>query len=662
MAIKQKKRRRSGDVSTKTAGPAVAQENRSPVWMPRLMNGTLEGAELEQARRRFFWSVTLILLLFGIYSSYRFYGFAPFPHPDSTSFIETGKDFVSFEMPTSFKRAPVVCVLQGIMWKLLPVERPDYHAGMALNAVIFPFLVVFLWLVGRKLTGDLAAFPAVLLAVNPWLLVRQTESIAEVTMIFVSLATLYLICQRSKWAYVLAAVASMTRYDLTGWILAVMAVDLIESADNRQRIRTLIYGFLAGLPLMIWLLITYLTWENVASQDHYFSHYTSDRPLRIGVYFVENWQVVVSPLLWPMESDESALVRWTQSLFLLLFIAGVVVGFLKRRWEVLAMLAFLVPYLVVHAMRNSSLERYYAVNHWLMFFICVIGLQGIWGLIRQKLSGLPTVAVRIAHLIISVIATVWLIVLLGKLAEISDHPAFSRIMWLPVATIGIVIAFVVLRQIFFRGTTFSVDVATAGVICLMLTTSQVTTAQTLSDGKRDYEFVQLAEWFRANTEPGEKLACTLVHAVRFIAADRRDDLVDTQTLGREFIREHTDAPKIVKAAVFTKDCLEQGIDYVCWDSRLGYAPDNSYYRSRQLAKVEFLVEFIPSRIRVRQFPSEQPRAQVVMPDVKLPEGEVLNRPQAVYKYVTTIGDMETLRGARRHIHVFRLNAIEESNE
>ena len=98
----------------------------------------VEDLQAGRCDRRMVIGVSVVLLFLGIYQSVHFYGFAAFPQADSWEFIATGHELLSFEVPSSFKRAPVVCILQAGISRLLPIERADLHAGWLLQCYLAP--------------------------------------------------------------------------------------------------------------------------------------------------------------------------------------------------------------------------------------------------------------------------------------------------------------------------------------------------------------------------------------------------------------------------------------------------------------------------------------------------------------------------------------------
>ena len=149
-------------------------------------------------------------------------------------------------------------ILQNLLVFVSWGSPPELTAGWLLNAILHPFTVVLLWLVGRRIIGRSAVWFALIASINPWTIYYLTEPIGETPYLFFILLTLYLIFLRSRWAYLAASVTTMVRYEGAALILAAFVADIIHRKDRRDVIKAVVYSFLASLPLVIWLILTAL--------------------------------------------------------------------------------------------------------------------------------------------------------------------------------------------------------------------------------------------------------------------------------------------------------------------------------------------------------------------------------------------------------------------
>jgi len=110
--------------------------------------------EISAGRRKAFeWSLLLVLGVFGIYKSWALFGAIPVPNPDYSGFVRAGEQLWNFEVPTSFKRAPVLGVLQvGLSHFVWWGPHPTITASWLLNAFFSVLNIILIWRVGRMKT------------------------------------------------------------------------------------------------------------------------------------------------------------------------------------------------------------------------------------------------------------------------------------------------------------------------------------------------------------------------------------------------------------------------------------------------------------------------------------------------------------------------------
>jgi hypothetical protein len=171
--------------------------------------------------------LSLLCLGFGIYLSILYFGHTEVPNSDFPCFYQTGQEILSFKVPSSFKRGPVVGILQVITNLFVRGHAPSITAGLLVNAILYPLNFLLLWLIAERIVGRAGIWIALISIINPQGVYLLTEPIAETTLLFFVLLTIYLILIRSKWCWLLASVTTMVRYEGAALILAAFVMDMI---------------------------------------------------------------------------------------------------------------------------------------------------------------------------------------------------------------------------------------------------------------------------------------------------------------------------------------------------------------------------------------------------------------------------------------------------
>jgi len=515
------------------------------------------------------WVTVGALLAVGIYQSILWFGYQVVPSSDFSAFVQVGRELLHGQMPSSFKRAPVLGMLQVALSTLVGGEHPELTAGRLLNALLHPGNILLVWAIGRRLVGTAAFAPALLYAANGYVLSLLVNPIAETTLVFFVLLTFWLLGRRSRWAYVAAAVTTMVRYEGAALIMAAGVQDLLSARQRRERLYVLGRAALAGVPLALWMLGTFTASRPLGSM-HYLNVLRVDAALGRSClkYLQLVAQVGIDPLWLPAPGATLETARaWvvlTRGVTVIVCLAGVVFGLKRQRGFVLTLVIFFLLYSLVHVAMPDFLYRRFALP--VFWMVWLLGMYGGWCL-WESLVRRVQIPVFVTMLL-QVGVTIGVLVRLGHLVPYLDRAASwcPRAASLPYVLTGgaglITICYVASR----RGRSWAPGVAGATVLAMMLGSSKPVTAQILGDGKNDIEFKYLAEWYRSHARPGERMLTTMKPIVALFLPDSADCLV------------HTGNVRAESWVDFLRRCRERNITYVAWDSRLGLARRDPYYK------------------------------------------------------------------------------------
>jgi hypothetical protein len=558
----------------------VAEENQENA-RPSQANSSPELLQQVDNREKYVDIFLFFLLLaFGIYHAVIYWGHQVVPHFDFECFEWLGRQILSFKMPTDYKRVPLVGILQVLLGYIAGGEYPAFHGGWLLNSIAHPLTAVLLWLAGRKVIGRTAVWFAIMAIINPWGLQLLTEAIAETTFLFFIWATFYLIFIRSKWAYLLASLTTMVRYEGAALILCAFVMDMIDSRNKKQRIIAFVYAALASVPLALWMLGTVLNWQTLGT-THYLNIFTKEYTSQFAesveerTGFVKNadmlWNVGFFPLFIPFKNTENgfAMAVFSASKILVLagFLFGSVYGLYKRQWKILVLLIFILPYFVIHARYPYLIPRYYATIVAIVMLVCIYGLFSFWNLVKDKL---PQRAIIISQIIVSIAALIWALMLLGELSKATELSRAS----VSLLYIAISVAFIALiAEHFTYKRKWLTDFVFSALMILMITSNQCGVVGVVGNGDRDIEFKYLLDWYKDNAKQGEKLVTTVPSILQIMAPQYKDCFIHTNTFDANNPKD------------FAVECYKKNITYVAWDSRVGLALGDPYYKYWNVANI-----------------------------------------------------------------------------
>jgi hypothetical protein len=403
----------------------------------------------------------------------------------------------------------------------------------------------------------------------------MTEAIAETTLLFSFLITFYLILKRSKWCYLAASLSTMVRYEGAGLIFVAFLIDIVESKNNKERLKAFLYSAAASIPLAIWLAGTLLHWNSKAG-----AHYLTELGGQSGNKFLLlefinlTWQVTFGQLIvLPAATSEKSyevLFLLNKIVISLSFVAGLVYASIRKNWFVLAMAIFLLLYLLIHALHAWLLPRFCSPITWTPMIICWFGIKEVWGWVNKnnRLGNIIPAVLQAILLLTAFFMTMDVYQYLPQMREISKSSY-----WLPY--IVIIMAFAVFAGgVYICGLKSLLRQLTV-VFCLLfiVISNHFTLALTVGNGERDLEFKYLVDWYLANAKPGEKMVLSCPWIIETMAPKYKSCFVAVGTIDANDPSE------------FFMQCLKNNISYAAWDSRVGLKPNDRYYTDWKMANV-----------------------------------------------------------------------------
>ena len=582
----------------------------APTQVATSIKPLLNNPSVEQ-QKWFNLMTAFILVAFGTYQSIIFFGHQVVPSPDWLGFVDVGKKLLSFQLPTDYKRLPLLGILQILLSKFLPGRIPELLAGWLLNAALHPFTIVLLWLVGRNLIGRGAWFFAIIAILNPYVMAMLPTPIVETMFLFFTVLTFYFIFNRSRWSYLFATITSMLRYEGAMLILSALVIDLLAHKDKKDRFKAIGYAVLSSVPLGLWALGTFVNWGS-QSETYYLKDIgTASGGKIVWLEFIDLiWQGGFSGLFVPtpdMAADAATTMETLSKIFVGgSFLFGSIYGLYKRQWNILALLLFLVPYIFAHALHSVLDPRYCVPIYWIVFLICLYGLKSLWDIINSH-GRIPAVIIMGLQLLLLVPIIVWLVTLLGYVGQTS--PVSPHSISIPYVAMGIAVALFIVSRILYRTQYLWFDTVLCAILFLVVISNQFMLASVMKTGRQDAEFKSLADWYIANAKPNEKMVTTFSGTVAMFTGDPEDNFIHTSTLTGQNPDD------------FVRNCYEKGVTYVVWDSRMALDRDRRFYNSWHLDKISFL---------------SQPRS--IGP----------------FEYITTIRE-----NSYRYLYIFRLKPLKE---
>ncbi len=533
------------------------------------------------------YAPVLLLTALGLIWSLSFWQYTVFPDPDYYAFVTTGRQWLSLDLPTGMKRAPVFSIIAGLPSLIFSHPHAQLAATELYNALLLPTSMILFYLIGRGLLGGPAALVTALLAgISPWMVRMSSLPIVEITLVVLFAAAVLCVAQgRVGWAYVLAMLASITRWDMVGLI---PAVALVDWARTRRFGRVLGKTILASLPFLLCMLLTGLELAGQKEGGHYLQVLAEERSFALwqdlNTYWWEMTAWINAPPSWKM-AGRSHVIHAAEPILLLLtapalgltFLWGSWQGWRQRRWEILAILVTGVLYSLIHAVYPYRMDRYCVPVSWAGLIIAVYGARQVLALLEDRWSAWR----RVKSILLVSTTPLFLVWALGIAITLQAgldlnkvNPALGAIVcWSEIMTLAGYLGYEWLRGAR-RGLHW---LAVPAFLALAIVSSGTLIGKTMGNGKFQVNFKTLSLWFQEHAQPGDKMVTTMPHYMGIYTGSPADAFVQTGSIAPETA---PDLPSFIRA------CRQMGVTLIAWDSRLADTPEDRYYKLWALDRIQ----------------------------------------------------------------------------
>jgi hypothetical protein len=525
-----------------------------------------------------------LVAVIGLVYALNFVGHFAFPNSDFTTFVDTGKTWLSGKIPDSMKRGPVFSMMTVFAGTLFSGPERYLTGTEWLNSLLLPVFMILVYLIAKEFLGKpIAVWTAILVGISPSVIYQSSQPLAEMTiLVFFALAVL---CIRIHigLAYLFAVLCMLTRWDMAGVLVGVAVADIIK---NRKWKRTLLLAALAAVPFAVCILITLKQLKGQSGGAHYLQVLSEERVFALPQDLKLYWSQIASFLAAPLltHGPDGNIVEWTSlNTFIFIissilisgcFLVGAAVGLIKKRPDFFAMLIPAIPYVLIHSVYPYRLARFCVPVAWVGTVCAFYGLLWFWQKINQKQS------LRVICIVLSIplffTLLFWSLHLFETLKVAGNYcPPITRTFWIAFA---ITLPGVILMN-YLADRKLRLSWLTLSAFCLLtLVSNAASTGFLMGKGDTDAGFISLARWYAKNATPSDRMITTMSSYMPLYSGKPENQFVHINAVGS--------AAKSFED--FIRICRTQGITLIAWDSRLAGHRSDRYYKLWGLEYIEVL--------------------------------------------------------------------------
>ncbi len=468
------------------------------------------------------------------------------PESDFFDFRDKAVSLRQLDWPDNFKRPPLYSTAIAVVSSFIPGQHRELYAAEAIGFIAALAALFFMFRIAQSFCQRGALFVAWLWAFHPSTIRMAIKPKSEMLVTMLILWAFYLFMKNRRSAYLLGFFASLVRYE---GALIIAAIGIADFFMHKEKIKTIFYSLLAGMPIVLWTLLQ----SSGGDGESYFSYFNDYKP---NVAFLKTfWQGLVG-FMPPSLSKLWILIA------VLIFTIGVMYGWMKYRRPIIALLVFLCGFLAMHIVWPMPNFDYQIIVSWNALLIMGLGAAVIFAVAREKIKidlfDKPFIAPVTFILFIAV-----LVFLVLKPVAFPQYLVDWRMMLLFFSPVAVSLLFILTPTKTKTAAGFS---AMTLFLVLLYFMSSDTNALLYSIRYSKAEFAQVGEWLKTNETEVSKVAVEQPVIVSYYAEKEMSDFV-----------------RLTELKKTTPDSLhawlrDNGISHIAWMSANKiFETDNAWY-------------------------------------------------------------------------------------
>jgi len=424
------------------------------------------------------------------------------PMGDYSQFRRQAIAFGNGTIDTSTPVGPITSALMAVLHPLMPGPDPYVHAGAVMSLIAGTLLILFLWRIAREfLPPALAILVVWLFAYNNEVTWTSLQPGSDSLFLCLLLLAFALDAQQSRWAYLAAALATLTRFQGGAAIIGLFVRDIIVS---RERVKRALCAVGALGAFFAW----YLFFKHLSGRAPYggvggFTSIYFGFPKALAAALLE---LLPRTFAEAAKTGDTLAQLYAAGLLLVLVVLG---GMgLRAMWrrdlmQTLGFLGFAVVLTAAHLTTRPAPPRYALPLLWLVYLCVVVGVHAF--ITRSRAGTKGTVhsgrVLWISSACCIILGACWVL----------WPPQYAYSWWSVAFAVPLMMAVLLLRgkQRTSRSPLAKAGIASSLVAALLLGASTYDyTAYMINREQTHYaELAPVAEWCQSNIRPGERILC-----------------------------------------------------------------------------------------------------------------------------------------------------------
>lgn len=302
------------------------------------------------------------------------------PATDFFGYQRTAQSILRLRLPERRPRGcPGLPLAMALVQRAVPGSSPFLHAGRLVSLAAWLSLFISLFSIGRRWLGPSGGLILVwLVTSNAELVGASLQPVTDSLFLALTVGAVWSATRESGWAYVMAGMAALVRYEGVFLVVGLLVADMIYGPRKPTR---LLWGVAALAPILLWRIALAMCYGTPALPGVQ----GTLRMGSVGLGFVKVFmatELTFFPRSFGVAAKEGSILAASVAAIVFCALSVLAVLGIRRIKQrdaraVLLLFAFAVPFVVLHMWVGWATQRYSLPVLWIFQLLLIAGLQQI---------------------------------------------------------------------------------------------------------------------------------------------------------------------------------------------------------------------------------------------------------------------------------------------
>ena len=327
----------------------------------------------------------LVLISLFLIRSVHYFNHFDLPISDFLALKDNAIRLFQLRFPKELTRGPLYPLLIGV-GSFLPSKQAILFLAEIINVIFATFSVFMMFQISKNLRFNYPIAVPLLFGLYPITTFLTSQPLIEISLVFCILFTIYLDLINSNWAFFVAGLTCLIRWD---GILLVFFLFLKKLIYYRKKVKFLIFSAFSIFPILIWFLIPFF--KKKLSATRYLSAFIRFLTFNLsGInlynYFNQLRHMLLISWFWKIPRLTELILLGIILFIIFWGILKVLKKDFKKAFLISCFFISYIYFLLIISPKGSLEPRNIFIVLWVILIFFWYGIENLLGLLRKELN------------------------------------------------------------------------------------------------------------------------------------------------------------------------------------------------------------------------------------------------------------------------------------